>query len=280
MLMEPATLQSAPIGIIDSGIGGLTVAKSIQEGLPGESFIFFGDTAHVPFGDKSSHSIKKYTARIMNFLIYDRQCKCIVVACNTASAIASGYLNEINRKQGAPPVINVIDPVVNYIANNKLQLGRIGVIGTKRTIASRAYPNRIKKLLPQAKVVSRSTPLLAPMIEEGFFNNNISQTIINAYLSWHGFKYLDALILGCTHYPYIKPEVERYFKGDVFVVEGGKIVADQLKNTLREADLLNENSEKSGENEFLVSDFTHSFQKTTEIFFGKEVKLKEYPIWK
>lgn len=268
--------NALPIGIIDSGIGGLTVAESIKDILPNESFVFFGDTAHVPYGDKSANAIRYYTDKIIRYLLKEFQCKAIVVACNTASAIAG---QNLVREDYNVPVINVIDPVVEYVLN-ELHLKRIGVIGTKRTIESRAYPKRIKKIAPDAKVVSKATPLLAPMIEEGFFNNNISKTIIHEYLSWKQFDQVECIILGCTHYPHIKKEVEGFFQNRAVVVEGGRVVAEQLKNTLKDNNLLQHGRPGiTAKNRFLVSDFTSSFEKATQIFFGRRVELEESPLW-
>lgn len=270
---------TSPIGVIDSGIGGLTVARTLKDKMPREPLVFFGDTAHVPYGDKSSHSIRYYSSNLLSYLAGKYHCKCIVVACNTASAIASREIQYFGKKHDIP-VFNVIDPVVESVVND-FDFQKVGVIGTKRTISSRAYPNRIHKLSKDLKVVTRSTPLLAPMIEEGFFNNNISQTIINTYLSWPKFKNLDALILGCTHYPYIKDEVKRYFGSSVRVLEGADIVAQKVRDRLANLELLSSPDDLNGGNDkFLVSDFTTSFQRTSEIFFGKEVNLKEVRIWR
>ena len=188
-------ISSNPIGIFDSGIGGLTVANSIQKVLPNESMIYFGDTAHLPYGDKSPDSIKYYGIRIAQFLL-DKDCKMIVIACNTASALAYEAVKDFVN--GRVPVINVIDPVVEYIVNNK-NSKRVGVIGTKGTIKSDIYPKRIKAKNKLIEVSSLATPLLAPMIEEGFFNNRISRSIIAAYLSSRKLtkidsRYLHALI--------------------------------------------------------------------------------------
>lgn len=261
--------KDRPIGIFDSGIGGLTVANAIRKALPDEKLIYFGDTAHLPYGDKSSASIKQYSVRISEFLA-EKDCKAIVIACNTASAVA---FNTVKKKIGSRAlVVNVIDPVVRYTAQNYVS-SKIGVIGTKGTINSRVYANRIAKLNPKLKVTSLATPLLAPMIEEGFFNNNISQTIINSYLSKKSFQGVKALILACTHYPLIKREVKKYYQNNVEIIDSAEIVAKHVERELIQRDLIR--SKRRGTHQFFVSDFTESFEKSTKIFFREELHLKQ-----
>jgi glutamate racemase len=267
-------MSQAPIGIFDSGIGGLTVAKAIQRVLPNESFIYFGDTAHLPYGDKSPESIRSYAKKITEILLSNK-CKAIVIACNTASAHA--YKEVLKMVPNQFPVINVVDPVASYTSRNYLK-GKIGVIGTKGTIQSRIYVKRIEKLNSKLKVLSNATPLLASMIEEGYFNNNISQTIINNYLSKSSFKGIDALILGCTHYPLIKKEVEKFYNGQIEIIDSAKVVADAVKDTLIRFDLINK-SMKKPKYQFWVSDYTESFEKSTAIFFKSKQKLIEKRIW-
>ncbi|MEA3497222.1 MAG: glutamate racemase [Bacteroidota bacterium] len=263
-----------PIGIFDSGIGGLTIAHSISELLPKEEIIFFGDTAHLPYGNKSARAVKHYSEKITELLL-KRSCKIIVIACNTASSVA---FNVVNQKYGNETrIINVIDPVVKY-AVEKINPTQIGVIGTKRTIASRAYIKKLKTLNPDIIAKSMATPLLAQMIEEGFFNNKISMAVINDYLSRTHLKDIDSLILGCTHYPLIKDEINKYYKGKVNILDSTDIVATEVKRVLNKYNLINE-SETVKENNFYVSDYTKSFQKTTEVFFKKKIILKEFPIW-
>jgi glutamate racemase len=265
-------MENRPIGIFDSGVGGLTVAKAIAEALPNERIIYFGDTAHLPYGDKSKESVKMYSQRITAYLVA-RGCKAIVIACNTASAHAHSDLKKFYPKL---PIINVVNPTVNYCAG-KYDSGKIGVIATKGTIKSRIYPRKIKKKNPNLEVSQVAAPLLVPMIEEGFFNNNISQTIINSYLSTKNFKDIKALILGCTHYPLIKEEVETYFNGTVDVVDSASVVAEFTKKVLKKENLLSAGRE--GENQFLISDFTKSFDETSKLFFGEKIDLREERIW-
>ncbi|GAB4248777.1 MAG: glutamate racemase [Vicingaceae bacterium] len=266
-------MNNHPIGIFDSGIGGLTVANAVKNCLPNEEIIYFGDTAHLPYGEKSSDAIKSYTLRIIEFLI-QKKCKAVVIACNTASATAY----EVAQKKlgNQIEIINVIDPVVEYVSKN-YHHKKIGVIGTKRTIASRIYVKKLKKLNPANEVVSMATPLLAQMIEEGFYNNFISKTIINNYLSKKSFINIDAIILGCTHYPLIKNEVSEYFNHNVDVIDSAEIVAQHLKQYLTDKKLLSNN--KTPHHHFIVSDYTESFAKSTKHFFKERIKLEQFHIW-
>ncbi len=267
-------ISSNPIGIFDSGIGGLTVANSIQKVLPNESMIYFGDTAHLPYGDKSPDSIKYYGIRIAQFLL-DKDCKMIVIACNTASALAYEVVKDFVN--GRVPVINVIDPVVEYIVNNK-NSKRVGVIGTKGTIKSDIYPKRIKAKNKLIEVSSLATPLLAPMIEEGFFNNRISRSIIAAYLSSRKLTKIDSLILACTHYPLIRPEVEEFYKKKINIIDTAGVVADKIKAVLKEKNLLSK--KKTPKHHFYVSDFTKSFEESTRYFFRNKIHLEKVDFWK
>lgn len=266
--------NTSPIGIFDSGIGGLTVANAIHEILPKEKLIYFGDTAHLPYGDKSSDAIKSYSKKITEFLL-QQNCKIIVIACNSASATAYETVRKI--VPSTIPVINVIDPVVEYITKQKNRK-RIGIIGTKATIKTRVYPKRIVAKNKIIKVSSLATPLLAPMIEEGFFNNKISQTIINNYLSKKALAGIDSIILACTHYPLIEQEVKKYYGKDVFIVNSANIVAKHVKDVINKKKLLNKG--KRASHHFYISDYTSSFDSSTKIFFKGKIKLEKKNLWK
>ncbi len=266
--------DNRPIGIFDSGVGGLTMAHGIHQSLPDENLIFFGDTAHLPYGDKSNHAIRHFSEGIIRFLL-DQNCKAIIIACNTASSVAYPYLK---KKFGSDTlIINVIDPVVAYCLNI-LKAQKIGVIGTKGTIRSRAYPKKFRAAQKDVKVTSATTPLLAPMIEEGFYNNNISQTIINTYLSKKQFEDIEVMILACTHYPLIKAEVEKFYKGLVDIVDNTKATVNQIKGLIEE-NQLGANEEKHSGHYFYISDYTKSFQETAKLFFQKDITLEEKDIW-
>lgn len=268
-----------PIGIFDSGIGGLTVARAITKLLPNEQIIYFGDTAHMPYGEKSAEAIKHYSIKIADFLKF-KNCKMIVIACNTASAAA--YRSVVKSTGMKDLVVNVIDPAVEYVVKNHFRQ-KVGVIATKRTISSNVYAKRIEALDPVSDVVQLATPLLAPMIEEGFYNNKISQTIINSYLSKSKLSKIDALILGCTHYPLIKTEIQKFYGKSVEIIDSSEIVAQQVKVVLERNLLLNELQASrftfGKKSQFFVSDFTQSFEETSKIFFDEKVKLKQFNIW-
>ncbi len=268
--------DNRPIGIFDSGIGGLTIARSVSELMPNEQILFFGDTAHLPYGDKSAEAIRSYVTRIAEFFI-DNDCKLILLACNSASAAAYSMIHKLHS--GKVPVLNVIDPNVEYVCRRKYKT--VGIIGTKATITSRAYNRKFATAAPDLVVKSMATPLLAPMIEEGFFNNNISQTVVNSYLSNKKLSGIEALVLACTHYPLIKPEIDKYFNqqySKVEVIDSTHVISEYTKKQLGIHRLLAE-KDRIPEHLFCVSDFTASFQKTTNIFYGEAVKLKHVAIW-
>lgn len=278
-IMNHTFKANQPIGIFDSGIGGLTVARAIAKLLPNEQIIYFGDTAHMPYGEKSADAIKHYSVKIADFLKF-KNCKMIVIACNTASAAA--YKSVVKSTGMKDLVVNVIDPAVDYVVKNHFRQ-KVGVIATKRTISSNVYAKRIEALDPVSDVVQLATPLLAPMIEEGFYNNKISQTIINSYLSKSKLSKIDALILGCTHYPLIKNEIQKFYGKSVEIIDSSEIVAQQVKLVLERNLLLNEAQSSrftfGKKSQFFVSDFTQSFEETSKIFFDEKVKLKHFNIW-
>src|SRR6187402_1684557 len=198
---------SQPIGVFDSGIGGLTVAHAITKLLPSESMIYFGDTAHLPYGDKSEAAIQAYSIKIADVLIR-KGCKVIVIACTSASSAAYELLKEYLHKD--IHIINVIDPMVEMVLN-QFPNKPVGLIGTKRTVQSGVYNRKIEESNKGVTVQTLATPLLVPMIEEGFFNNQISHEIIGKYLSDSTLENINALILACTHYPLIKKEISEFY---------------------------------------------------------------------
>ena len=265
-------MQNLPIGIFDSGIGGLTIAHALKKKLPNESIIYFGDTEHLPYGEKSNEAIRNFSKVITQFLI-TKNCKAIVMACNSASSVAF----EIVKKEAENiPVFNVIDPVITEIVEVCSNYN-IGVIGTKATIRSQVYEKKIKRLCNNANVNSLATPLLAPMIEEGFINEEISHTIINNYLSNPILNNIDHLILACTHYPLIHNEISNYYKGKINVIDSAYIVAQHIKNTLKKNSLLSTKSDK--EHHFYVSNYTVSFEKSAKFFFKEDLKLEEVSLF-
>ncbi len=266
-------LSNSPIGIFDSGIGGLTVAHAIKQQLPKEEILYFGDTAHLPYGDKSPEAILQFADRITSFL-QQEGCKMVIVACNTASAVAFEHLKE--KWEERLLLLNVIDPVVDELTAIQAK-GKVGVIGTKATIRSNAYENKLRRQRPELQVASLATPLLVSMIEEGFFNNKLSHTIIEAYLNYPDFADIDAMILGCTHFPLIREEIQSFLGKKVQIFDSTDAVAHTAAQILEKKGLLRE--KEGGPDRFLVSDYTHSFEQTSRIFFGEKIHLEAHPLW-
>jgi glutamate racemase len=265
-------VKSKPIGIFDSGVGGLTVAHAIKQLLPGENLVYFGDTAHLPYGDKSAEAICYYSRKITDFLL-EHDSKVVLVACNSASASAFETLKK--EYSGKVMLYDVIDPVVDHISDMKFS--KIGVIGTKRTISSGTYEQKIKASSPSTEVVSMATPLLVPMIEEGFIFDDISNAIIRAYLSNELFEGIQALILGCTHYPIIKNQISKIFNFNIDVVDSSRIVAMILREALESKGMLNDSGNVN--DIFYVSDYTPYFEKIARMFFEGHINLQKADIW-
>jgi glutamate racemase len=266
--------DTRPIGIFDSGVGGLTVANAIKQILPSENIVYYGDTSHLPYGDKSPETIRHYSKGITHFLL-EQDCKIIVIACNSASANAFPVVQEIAGNH--IPVLNVIDPVVDYISQSP-DAKYVGVIGTKSTINSNSYQKKIAGARKGVLVSSMATPLFVPMIEEGFIFDDISNAIIRNYLSRHEIGGIDSLILGCTHYPIIKNQVSKFYNFNVDVIDSSKIVANSLKQLLIANKLLNTDT-ADAVRKFYVSDITHSFRVISKMFFEEEVDLELNNIW-
>jgi len=263
-----SAISSAPIGIFDSGIGGLTVARAVKSQLPNERIIYFGDTAHLPYGDKSTAAIQAYSIKITQLLL-EKGCKLILIACNSASAAGYDLVTEYVGKRAK--VINVIDPVIDYLREH-FAGKKVGLIGTKQTINSEVYKNKVESLQQGITLKSLATPLLVPMIEEGFINGEISGKIIDKYLGDPGLQQLEALILGCTHYPLIKSAISKYYQDSVEVIDSSEIVAKALDSYLGYNNLYNRST--SATDQFLVSDFTDSFEASTRMFFGTSIHLE------
>ncbi|MDZ7846578.1 MAG: glutamate racemase [Owenweeksia sp.] len=222
--------MNKPIGIFDSGVGGLTVASAIKRLMPQESIIYFGDTKHTPYGDKSAATISHYSQGITDFLL-KQGCKAVVIACNTASALAYQPL-----KDQHPDLLieNVVDPVVNYVGRNINN--KVGIIATRATTKSGIYRKKLRRLNPKLQVVSAATPLLVGVVEEGFTNTVVSTGAIESYLGNKKFNDITTLILGCTHFPLLQKEIEYYFGGRAEVVDSPDLVAHHLMVELGQAE--------------------------------------------
>ena len=264
-----------PIGIFDSGIGGLTVARAVAQRLPHERLVYFGDTAHLPYGEKSTAAIQAYSIKICDVLLR-QHCKLILIACNSASAAAYELVREYVGSKAL--VVGMIDPVVAHVGQH--YAGRpVGLIGTKQTVGSNIYRKKIDQLDLGVELHALATPLLVPMIEEGFFAGRVSEEIIRAYLDHPALQGIDALLLACTHFPLIKPQMEAYYQGRVAVLDPSDVVAATVAEALAARQLLAAPAEATPLHHFYVSDFTRSFEESTRIFFGHEVQLEHYPLW-
>jgi len=266
--------RNNPIGIFDSGVGGLTVAHALHSLLPHEQMIYFGDTLHLPYGDKSRETIISYSLGIADFLL-QQDCKVILIACNSAS---SNAWEEVKAHVGdRAMVMNVIDPVVEQVCNDRNVIKSVGVIGTKATVDSGTYARRIQECAPHLQVSSMATPLFVPMIEEGFVFDDISNAIIRSYLSRKEMEEIDTLILGCTHYPIIRNQISRFFNFEVNVLDTAQIVARNVHMLLEQHGLLA--TERTQPDRFLVSDQTPYFGVISGMFFSEQIQLEKRNIW-
>ncbi|MBX2845747.1 MAG: glutamate racemase [Saprospiraceae bacterium] len=263
-----------PIGIFDSGIGGLTAANAILQHLPQENLIYFGDSLHFPYGEKTEESIRAYSIQISDFLL-SAGCKSIVIACNSASASAFEAVKAHVGNRAL--VVDVITPTVYYIEKHLHDLKTVGVIGTRRTIESKAYELGLKAANPELQIKAMATPLLAPMIEEGFVADEVSRIVTKKYLNHPQLQHLDALILACTHYPLIKGDIEAYYNYQVDVLDTPTVIAEYIKDKLGAKGLLSTTPQP--EHHFYVSKMTDTFQHTSQLFFSQPFQLQEHNIF-
>ena len=252
--------DNRPIGIFDSGVGGLTVYKEIRGSLPAENLIYFGDTARVPYGGKSYEVINRYSEQIAAFLV-EKNIKLLVVACNTACALALSNL----KKQLSVPVIGVIDPGVRAAIGAASRNNKIGVIGTKATIGSKAYQNKILRLRNDYNVYATACPLFVPIVEENLTSTTIAKEAVSMYLEYFKDKEIDSLILACTHYPLLKPLISDFFNNDVVLIDSAQETAREVSQLLKALRILHQ-SAQMGDNQFYVSDSPQSFAAIAESF--------------
>jgi len=270
--------KHAPIGVFDSGVGGLTVAREIMRQIPNEKIVYFGDTARVPYGSKSKETVTRYSRQILRFL-QAKEVKAIVVACNTASAYA---LEELEKETDIP-IIGVVKPGAKVAAEVTIN-DKIGVIATEGTIGSNIYSDYIKELKPGACVVGKACPLFVPLVEEGLWQDPVTDEIAKRYLTELIDIGIDTLILGCTHYPLIRSTVGKIMGEDVTLVNPAYETARELKELLKERDLLNDEEIKLGDNmyRFYVSDGAEKFKRFANsiikygILSAKTVNIEEF----
>jgi glutamate racemase len=256
--------KEKPIGVFDSGIGGLTVVKRVASTLPKENIVYFGDTARVPYGSKSNSTVIEYALQDAKFLI-NKNVKAIVVACNTVSSVA---LNEL-RNNFNVPIIGMIEPG-SKSATAETKNGRIGVIGTRATINNKAYSKEINKMEPNIKVFEKACPLFVPLAEEGWVKHKATYNIAEEYLKELRDLKIDTLVLGCTHYPILTEVIQEVIGKNVKLIDSGIASAEVVNKELDRIDL-HTNKYSNGNQDFFVSDIPVKFKEVAELFLGKEV---------
>ena len=253
-MIQSKELQGAAVGVFDSGVGGLTVAREIMRQIPNEKIVYFGDTARVPYGSKSQDTVTRYSRQIVRFL-RTQDVKAIVVACNTASAYALDSL----EKEIDIPIIGVVKPGAR-VAAEVTRNGKIGVIGTEGTIGSQIYTDFIHNINPDAKVTGKACPLFVPLVEEGFKEHVVTEEVIEYYLESLKHTEIDAMILGCTHYPLLRSKIRAYMGERIQIVNPAYETAMDLKRLLQSEDMENDGEEgTSSKYEFYVSDAAEKF---------------------
>jgi glutamate racemase len=253
-----------PIGVFDSGVGGLTVVSALRRLLPAENIFYLGDTARVPYGGKSAATIERYSLEICGLLLAEGA-KAIVVACNTASALAVPRLQETLRV----PVIGVIGPGASAAAE-ATKTGRVGIIGTRATVASGAYERALHKLAPQLRVTAQACPLLVPLIEEGLLEDHLTEQHILRYLQPLLVAGIDTLILGCTHYPLLSPALARLAGPGIRLVDSAHTCALAVQSLLRDSDL-QAPDDHAGTLRVALTDASDSFLRVAERALGLNV---------
>lgn len=267
-----------PIGVFDSGVGGLSIAEAIFERLPNESLVFFGDTARVPYGNKSPATLRRFALEDAAFLM-SKGVKAIVVACNT---IASLGLDELAQRFDVP-IVGVIEPSAQAAVaatHNK----RIGLIGTRATVASGAYEAAIQKMDPEVSVYSAACPLFVPLIEEGWTNNIVADIVVDEHMRGFQGRGIDTLVLGCSHYALMRVALERHCGSGVTLIDNGGPTAEELEQRLRAAGTLRSDGPEP-QHEFCVSDLSSNFSQIAQVFLGervsavRQVSLEEMREW-
>ena len=264
-------MDNRPIGFFDSGLGGLTCIPYLMKELPEEKFIYFGDTARTPYGSKAVSTIRKFSAQIAEFLV-ENDVKLLVIACNTISATA---LSHIKEKFPDIPILGIIKPAAEKVVNTYSEDKKIGIIGTKATISSGAYNKHINEKNAAFNVSSVACPAFVPLIEEGIRSDDIIDRVINHYMDDFILENaIDVLVLGCTHYPFIRKNVERIYPG-ISIIDPSQVLISEVQKILTDKDMLAESS--SHENVLYASDVSEVFVDMVDRIFGDmkvEIKSK------
>ena len=283
-MIQSKELQGAAVGVFDSGVGGLTVAREIMRQIPNEKIVYFGDTARVPYGSKSQDTVTRYSRQIVRFL-RTQDVKAIVVACNTASAYALDSL----EKEIDIPIIGVVKPGAR-VAAEVTRNGKIGVIGTEGTIGSQIYTDFIHNINPDAKVTGKACPLFVPLVEEGLLQDPVTDEIASRYLTELIDIGIDTLILGCTHYPLLRSRIMKYLGDGIELVNPAYETAMELRKLLKGMDLLNEGGSRgketkgeeqkgpacaNGSYEFYVSDTADKFKQFANSILPYDIRTTQ-----
>ena len=265
--MRGVSLGNPMIGIFDSGVGGMTVARAIEKLLPQYRVVYFGDLARTPYGSKSAETIREYACQNTKFLLA-HGAKIIVVACNSAASVASDLL----LARFPIPVFEVITPAVERSAA-MTRAGKIGVIGTRATVKSGVYERKLKAINPEFSVYSQACPLLVPLVEEGWGDRRETKMIIRRYLHPLRSEQVDTLVLGCTHYPVLKNLIQPRIGKRVQVIDSSEAVAASVQSYLDAHPDVADSLERGGDNKYYVSDTTEAAQQTAKRIFGRKIDL-------
>lgn len=253
------------IGIFDSGVGGLTVAKEILKQMPDQKTIYFGDTARVPYGTKGEGFVKKYSAKITEWLL-GKKAKIIVIACHTSSAWAADFLKKEYKNT---PIFDMISFSAKKIGNDAEAGQKIGIIGTPGTIESGSWEKALKKENGKIKIFTKSCPLFVPMAEMGFTKGNIAEEVAEEYLKELKSKKIDVLVLACTHYPLLKETIKKVMGPEVKIINPAEIISKEIKKYLEQNPNM---AEKGSQHKFYFSDKPYNLEKISQLCFNKKIK--------
>ncbi len=256
-------MDNRPIGVFDSGLGGLSCVKELMRIMPGEDVIYFGDTGRVPYGSRSQETLMKYVRQDIRFL-RSFDIKMIIIACGTASSAVLPWIgNELDIQ-----IMGVVEPASKY-AVDTTKTGRIGVLGTSATVKYGKYVEDIKKLKSDAEIFQKACPMFVPLVENGYAESNVTDIIANEYLEEMKDKNIDTLILGCTHYPLLKKKIQKIMGDEVVLIDSGAAAANSAFEWLRSKDMMN--NKQIGEYRYFVSDSTEDFAKLGSMFLSKPI---------
>ncbi len=258
------------IGIFDSGMGGLFILKNIKKRLPKYDYVYYGDNARVPYGNRSTQIIYQFTQEAVDFL-FKKNCQLIILACNTASSNALRKIQQDYLPKNYPDkkVLGVIRPTVEFLENYKNKKIKVGIIGTSATINSQAFSKEIKKISHKIKVFEKACPLLVPYIESFHNNKKILELILSDYLKLLIKNKIEILILGCTHYGLIKKEIKKVVGSRIKVIDQGDLIAERLEIYLKNHPEIEKKLSKNQSIEFYFSDYNENYQKLKELFFNE-----------